>query len=434
LTAGRFELEQVLGGGAFAYVAVARDRLDGGRRVALKVLRQAHIQNVTAVNRFRDEARILAQLDHPSIVRVFALLDYDGQPVMLMDYVAGASLDDLFLGRQPERLANTVPLEAARQVALALHDAYHGHYGEGGEPMRIIHRDVKPANIMIADTGRVKLLDFGVAKGDFSNRRARSLYNVAGSAGYDAPERRTRGVDTPGADVYALGVTLFVCLTTRPLLLPADPVLHAEGVDDAMPRLPEIEGVDRAGLIGLMRDMLGHAPDSRPSMQAVARRLAELLEPERLDMHRLVAPFVGAFVERRPVKDARESMAYPSVRFLEEVAPTPPPERLSAEEADIAIRSLLARKGWETRLPDLQRILDASPSLVQAPFLDLLRRADRRWWKVWHRPRRPTELEAALVMLLEQPGDDAKQLARALLSHPDRRVAEAAKYLLEQAG
>ena len=128
---GRFELIEYLGSGAFAEVVLAKDKAHGGRLVALKVLRSDALRNVTAFHRFRDEARILQRLSHPSIVEVYELLDYKGFPVIVMEYVEGASLKMLCRSSALSFPARAV-LMSARSVAFALDTAFHA-VEEGSE-------------------------------------------------------------------------------------------------------------------------------------------------------------------------------------------------------------------------------------------------------------------------------------------------------------
>jgi serine/threonine protein kinase len=432
---GRFQLVEVLGRGAYAAVVVARDRARKGEPlVALKVLRRDHLANATAINRFRDEARILATLDHHNIVRVHDLLDYDGQPVMVMEYVRGASLEELCLGRHKRiRLPGVVTMEVARRVALALHDAYHSAVGASDEPMRIIHRDVKPANIMLSDRGEVKLLDFGIAKGDFQDRRAKSLYNVAGSAGYDAPERRT-GNDTPGADVFALGVTLFVCLTGKPMLLPAGLEVHETSADELVRRV-DVPGVEAGAVQGLLRRMIAFRPAERPSMAAVAAELDAMLvgtgDERDLDAGP-AARSVLSVLARRTAYPAAEATGYARLQFLEDRLPSPPPKALTSDEAASAVRAFLSLPNWEERVPELQRLLDAAPGFNDAPFVEIVRRAQVPWWRFWSSAARVTEVEAALMLLCDHATPTVLRHVGPLMEHPDQRIAAAARFLLEQ--
>lgn len=436
LSAGHFELVDVLGTGAFATVLVARDRRMGGALVALKVLKDEWLADPTAVNRFRDEARILNALRHEAIVVVEPVLDYDGRPVLQMEYVAGATLEELFVTR-PAGLPWTAAVDACRCVAEALDAAYNGPFGPSGEPMRIIHRDVKPANVMVGSDGAVKLLDFGIATGSFDDRRARSLYNVAGTAGYDAPERRfrERGPETPGSDVYALGVTLFVLLTRKALLLAHEGEAHDRAALSAVARIAPDGMADPSELRAFVARMLAFDVASRPSMREVSDALGGLLRtvgqaPGAIRVAAGSAASAHAARRRRPVAGSPE---HARLRFLEDQPSTPPPARLSEPEAAKRLRDLLAAPQWEKRVTELQRLLDAAPGTVAGPFLSILDRARVSWWQFWVTPARPTEVEASLLVLCDHPAPDVVRRANTLATHPNERVAHAARYVLERA-
>ena len=185
MSAGRFEITEILGAGAYAVVCVAVDA-DTGSQVALKILRKESRNDVDAVDRLRDEARILMALRHPNIPAVTELLDYDGRPVVVMEHVRGVACDVLrkAIG---EALTPGMVLQLAGQVAVGLDYAWNTP--DADEPMRIVHRDLKPSNVVLSQDGVVKIIDFGIAKGSFDGRAAKSLFVVHGSQGYEAPER-----------------------------------------------------------------------------------------------------------------------------------------------------------------------------------------------------------------------------------------------------
>ncbi len=433
---GHFELVELLGTGAFALVVVARDRRRDGRLVALKVLREPWLADPTALNRFRDEARILRALRHPAIVGVDPILDYDGRPVLVMDYIRGATLEELFVTR-PAGLPWEAAIAATMQLADGLHAAYHGQYGTAGEPMRIVHRDVKPANAMVDVHGTIKLLDFGIATGDFADRRTRSLYNVAGTAGYDAPERRLGdGKDSPGSDVYALAVTLFVLLTRKALLLTADGEAHGRASRVAAARV-EPEGLaDPGPLRELIVRMLAYDPSQRPSMAEVASSLDGILRAQGrpMDVPALTAAAASAAHERRKVRGIEGHPEAGRLRFLELDPSTPPPTRLTPEEARPRLVALLQQPDWEARVAEVQRILDAAPDVDTSPFHDVLDRAQVPGWRFWVRAARPSEVETALIVLCDRRDSALLARAKRLASHPHDRVARAARYLVQRAG
>ena len=187
--AGPFEVVEILGEGSFGTVCVARVRNDPLRRkVALKILKGEYTANPKIMNRTRDEARLLSRINHPNIVRVERLMEVGGRPGVVMEHVEGASLDKLLL-RYRTGLPPEIAIELVRQSLIALHVAYADAVGHDGQPLRVIHRDIKPSNILLSIHGAVKVVDFGIAKGNFEGREAETESVVMGSRPYMAPER-----------------------------------------------------------------------------------------------------------------------------------------------------------------------------------------------------------------------------------------------------
>ena len=199
--AGRYVLRGLLGSGGMADVELAHDEvLD--RQVAVKILHARYSDDPSFIERFRREARIAASLNHPNMVAVYDTGESDGRPFIVMEYVAGRTLRDVL---RTEGVLPSRALEIAREAALALHAAH-----ERG----LIHRDVKPGNIMIADDGMVKVTDFGIARAMHTETVTQTAA-VFGTAAYIAPEQAQGAQVDARTDVYALGCVLYEMLTGR---------------------------------------------------------------------------------------------------------------------------------------------------------------------------------------------------------------------------
>ena len=203
LLAGRYEILRPLGHGAMAVVDLAHDReLD--RDVALKRLAENLARDEDLRARFLREGRLAAQLSHPNIVRVYDVGEGDGRPYIAMEHVDGETLADLVArrGRLPVAEAAGLGAQAARALAAA--------HAAG-----LVHRDVKPHNLLLRSDGILKLSDFGIAFG-LEGTRLTMAGTVLGTAAYLAPEQARAEEVTAAADVYALGLVLVELLTGEP--------------------------------------------------------------------------------------------------------------------------------------------------------------------------------------------------------------------------
>ncbi len=305
-SAGPFEILEILGEGSFGTVCVARVSTDPLRRkVALKILKGAYAANKKILNRTRDEARLLSRINHPNIVRVERLMEVSGRPIVVMEHVQGVSLDQLLL-RFKEGLPAAIALEMTRQTCLALHIAYAEALGDDGRPMRVIHRDIKPSNIMLSIHGEVKVLDFGIARGEFEGREAHTESVVMGSRPYMAPERLDGISDSPGVDVYSAGMSLFELLTGRTMSLSINPVSHDQAMTRQLGHI-EVQGMTDAAtedLRNLLRRMCAYTRDYRPSASDCARDVEQLLyaiDPRyRIGLEEFARTTVLPIYESRP--------------------------------------------------------------------------------------------------------------------------------------
>ena len=304
--AGPFEILEVLGEGSFGTVCVARVTGDPLRRkVALKILKGTYARNQKILNRTRDEARLLSRISHPNIVRVERLMDVGGRPVVVMEHVQGVSLDQLLV-RFKQGVPAAVAIEAARQVCLALHVAYNEVAGEDGRPLRVIHRDIKPSNVMLSIHGELKVLDFGIAKGEFEGREAETESVVMGSRPYMAPERLDGVSDSPSVDVYSVGMSLFELLTGRTMSLSINPITHDQAMNRQLKFITAdgMSSVALEDLRGVIRRMCAYDRDHRPTSRDAARQLEQLIyaiDPaHRIPLEEFARTTVLPLYESRP--------------------------------------------------------------------------------------------------------------------------------------
>ncbi|MEX2620198.1 MAG: Stk1 family PASTA domain-containing Ser/Thr kinase [Egibacteraceae bacterium] len=196
---GRYVLRGLLGQGGMADVELAHDEILD-REVAVKILHSRYTDDPSFVDRFRREARASASMSHPNVVGVYDTGADDGRPYIVMEYVSGQSLREVL---RRARLSPDRAAEIATDAARALHYAH-----ERG----LVHRDVKPGNIMVAEDGRVKVTDFGIARA-MSSETVTQTAAILGTAAYVAPEQAQGQRVDPRTDVYALGCVLFEMLT-----------------------------------------------------------------------------------------------------------------------------------------------------------------------------------------------------------------------------
>jgi predicted Ser/Thr protein kinase len=248
--AGRYEITQLLGRGGMAVVFLAQD-LVLERQVAIKVLPPDMSHDVKLIPRFQQEAKTAAKLDHPNIIPIYRVESEAGLNYFVMKYVSGSSLEQL-LDQGP------LPIDLARRVlrdaAMAL-----GHAHKRG----IVHRDVKPANIMLESDGRVVLTDFGISKALEGGSALTGTGTIIGTPHYMAPEQ-AKGLEVDGrADQYALAVVGHQILTGKQ---PFDGSSHSilyKHVFEAPPRIFEARPEAPADLCAALDRALSKEPGKR---------------------------------------------------------------------------------------------------------------------------------------------------------------------------
>jgi serine/threonine protein kinase len=197
---GRYELLARVGGGGMALVYKARDLLLN-RLVAVKVLRQQFTHDDDFVKRFRREAQAAASLSHPNIVSIYDVGQVEDTHYIVMEFIDGANLNEIIRDRAPLQADEAVRVTG--QICDALEHAHHN---------QIIHRDIKPHNILMGNNGRVKVTDFGIARAVTSSTITQTG-SVIGSVHYFSPEH-AKGVHTgEKSDIYSLGIVLYQMLT-----------------------------------------------------------------------------------------------------------------------------------------------------------------------------------------------------------------------------
>jgi eukaryotic-like serine/threonine-protein kinase len=267
---GGFRIRGLVGEGAMGQVYLAQDTALG-RRVALKLIRRSMMQ-AGGIERFLDEARATASFSHPHIVTLHAVGEHDGRPFLALEYLEGASL-------RARIAAGPLPVREALRIARAIAEALAEAHRRG-----VIHSDLKPENVMIPPDGRIRVVDFGLARmvGTTSD-------SASGTPAYMAPER-WRGQPPSGAiDVWALGVLLHELVTG------GRPIADAElgNLAFAAAGAADPYAANGAGWSALVARCLALDPAARPTADELVRRLTSLLDPRAVVDDGTRCPFPG---------------------------------------------------------------------------------------------------------------------------------------------
>ncbi len=267
---GRYQIIERVGGGGMALVYKAQDILLN-RFVAIKVLRQQFVNDEEFIRRFRREAQSAASLSHPNIVSVYDVGQEEDIHYIVMEYIEGQNLNEIIKERAPLQVEESIRI--ASQIADALDHAHHN---------QIIHRDIKPHNILIGRNGRVKVTDFGIARA-VTSATITQTGSVVGSVHYFSPEH-AKGVTTgEKSDLYSLGIVLYQMLTGNLPFLGESPISvalkhlqeHFEEPRTINPMIPQsVENI-------ILKSMRKNPAERYQSAKEMLRDLETCLLPER---------------------------------------------------------------------------------------------------------------------------------------------------------
>jgi len=301
--AGRYEIISRIGGGGMALVYKAHDILLN-RNVAVKVLRQQFVNDEEFIRRFRREGQSAAALSHPNVVSIYDVGQEEDIHYIVMEYVEGHNLNEIITERAPLQIEESVHI--AQQICDALDHAHANH---------IIHRDIKPHNILIGNNGRVKVTDFGIARAVTASTITHTG-SVVGSVHYFSPEH-AKGVNTgEKSDLYSLGIVLYQMLTGQLPFLGESPISVAlkhlqENFEE--PRVVNSHIPQSVENI-ILKSMRKNPNERYESARAMMGDLETCLSPERLYEPKIVFLTVDNMQETKIMPAIRSSQTFESAR------------------------------------------------------------------------------------------------------------------------
>ncbi|RKS06516.1 serine/threonine-protein kinase [Nocardiopsis sp. Huas11] len=261
----RYRLEEQIGSGGMGTVWKATDTLLN-RPVAVKLLHLSQMAEPTARQRFRTEGRITAGLSHPGIAQVYDYGEEDGRAFLIMELVVGEPLSQVL--RDHGRLTPDQTLDFLCQAAQALAAAH---------ARGVVHRDIKPGNLLVTGDGQLKLTDFGIARGDMSVTLTQTGM-VMGTAQYISPEQALGRPASSASDLYALGVVAYECLAGTPPFTGDSPVaLALAHTRDEPPELPDHVPAEVDDLVAAL---LVKDPQERPSSASEVAHMAAVIRSD----------------------------------------------------------------------------------------------------------------------------------------------------------
>jgi serine/threonine-protein kinase len=322
---GRYRIVRKLGAGGMATVYLAQDQ-ELGRSVAIKILNERHA-NEQFVERFRQEAKNAASLSHPNIVSIYDRGEAEGTYYIAMEYLDGHNLKELILEKGPSPIP--VAIDYARQILSALKFAHrHG----------IVHRDIKPHNVVVDPDGQLKVTDFGIARAGASQMT--EVGSIIGTAQYLSPEQARGAPVDPTSDLYSLGIVLYELLTGTVPFNGETPVEIAMKHLQATPEPPsakrpdvppELDQIVLRALAKNPRDRFQSAEEMDSELARVGRGLGVSRQTEEaatavLAGAAILAPFAEGSTETTMVAPAAAPVVPPPPR-PDYYGYEPPPRR-----------------------------------------------------------------------------------------------------------
>ena len=275
--ADRYEVVSHIGQGGMADVFLAVDTILN-RQVAIKILRADLSTDAVSILRFEREAQAAAALAHPNIVEIYDVGDYKGHHYIVMEYVTGKTLKQVIRSRGP--LVNEEAVDIMKQLCSAISEAHS---------RGIIHRDIKPQNVIVKADGSIKILDFGIAtaKGSMQLTQAN---NVMGSVQYHAPELAKGEAASPQSDIYALGIVLYEMLAGDvPFKADQAVQIALKHMREPMPDVRLINASVPQSIANVITRATAKDPNNRyGSCREMLQDISTCLRPERLNERKLV--------------------------------------------------------------------------------------------------------------------------------------------------
>ena len=292
----RYEIEKLIGEGGMANVYLARDTILD-RRVAVKVLRGDLAGDEKFVRRFQREALSASSLSHPNIVEIYDVGEDEGNFYIVMEYIEGKTLKQLIKKRGVLSLSETMDIMLQLLDALAsAHDSY------------IIHRDIKPQNIMIKDSGLVKITDFGIAVA-LNSTELTQTNSVMGSVHYLPPEQASGKGSTIRSDIYSLGILMFEMLTGKvPFNGDSAVEIALKHMKDPLPSVSEINPVVPQSVENIILKAAAKNPKNRyHDVRQMAEDIKTCLDEERQNEEKITFKYPETdFSDTRKIDSLKE--------------------------------------------------------------------------------------------------------------------------------